>query len=128
MSRKLRKKVLAGVLAGMMLVGIAPGKVFASEDVVSREKLEIIVQEEVNNLNFDNLGIDKVIEQVNETVANTATSTVKSILTTENIKAIVTPIIKELVNEAIKDFELPQQIDINKIIDDVISKVKDLDK
>lgn len=121
MSRKLRKKVLAGALAGMMLVGIAPGKVFASEDVVSREKLEIIVQEEVNNLNFDNLGIDKVIEQINETVANTATSTVKSILTTENIKAIVTPIIKELVNEAIKDFELPPQIDINKIIDDVIS-------
>ena len=111
MSRKLRKKVLAGVLAGMMLVGIAPGKVFASEDVVSREKLEIIVQEEVNNLNFDNLGIDKVIEQINETVANTATSTVKSILTTENIKAIVTPIIKELVNEAIKDFAIVSRLE-----------------
>lgn len=121
MSKKLGKKVLSGVLVGMMLVGITPSKVFASEDVVSREKLETIVQEEVNNLNFDNLGIDRVIEQINSTITDTVTSTVKSILTVENIKVIVTPIIKGLVNEAIKDFDLPPQIDINKIIDDVIS-------
>ena len=64
MGKKLRKKVLAGVLASMMLVGIAPTKVFAAEDVVSKEKLEIIVQEEVNKLDFNNLGIDKVIEGI----------------------------------------------------------------
>lgn len=121
MSKILRKKLLAGALAGMMIVGIVPTKVFASENLVSKEKLENIVQEEVNNLNFDNLGIDKIIEQVNSTVTNKVTSTVKSILTVENIKTMLTPIIKGLVNEAIKDFDLPPQVDINKIIDDVLS-------
>ncbi|MEN8076880.1 hypothetical protein ABFP60_07930 [Clostridioides difficile] len=121
MGKKLRKKVLAGVLASMMLVGIAPTKVFAAEDVVSKEKLEIIVQEEVNKLDFNNLGIDKVIEGINGTITDTVTGTVQGILTPENIKVMVAPIIKGLVNEALKDVKLPPQVDINKIIDDVIA-------
>jgi len=52
MGKRLRKKIFAGLLAGMMLVGIAPTTVFADEDVVSKEKLEAMVQEEVNNLDY----------------------------------------------------------------------------
>lgn len=121
MGKRLRKKIFAGLLAGMMLVGIAPTTVFADEDVVSKEKLEAMVQEEVNNLDFNNLGIDKIIEGINGTITDTVTGTVQSILTPENIKTMITPIIKGLVDEALKGITLPPQVDINKIIDDVIA-------
>lgn len=121
MGKRLRNKIMAGVLAGMMLVGVTPTKVFAAEDVVSKERLEVIVNEEVSKIDFENLKIDEVIEEINKNITNTVTGTVQGILTPDNIKIIITPIIKGLVNEALKDVKLPPQIDINKIIDDVIA-------
>lgn len=120
MNSKLRKKIVAAGLSAMMLVGIIPTTVFASEDPVSIEKLEIMVNEAVEKIDFNNLGIDKIIKEINESVTTTVTGAVNSMLTTENIKLILKPTIKGLVEVALKDVAVPEGVDINKIIDKVL--------
>lgn len=120
MKSKLRQKIIATGLATIMMVGFAPTKVFASEDPVSKEKLEIMVNEEVDKIDFSNLGIDNIINGINNTVTGTVRGVVNGILTTENIKALIKPTIKGLVEVALKDVTLPAGVDINKIIDEVL--------
>lgn len=121
MKSKLKQKIVAIGLAAMMFVGITPATVFASDDPSSKEKLEIMVNEEVDKINFSNLGIDQIINGINNTITNTVTGTVNSILTTENIKAILKPVIKGLVSTALGNVQVPPQIDVEKIIDDALN-------
>lgn len=120
MKSKLRKKIVAAGLAAMMMVCFAPTTVFASEDPVSREKLEIMVNEEVEKLDFSNLGIDGIIDGINKEVTNAITGTVNSLVTTDAIKELIRPTIKSLVQVALKDVTLPAGVDVNKIIDAVL--------
>lgn len=121
MRLNLRKKALAGVLAGVMTVGILPTTVFATEnDPVSKDKLETIVYEEVDKLDFSNLGIDNIINGINNTVTDTVTGVVSGLLTTDNIKSLIKPVVKGLVEQAIKNVNLPEGVDINKVIDSVL--------
>ena len=117
----LRKNVLAGVLAGVMTVGILPTTVFATEnDPVSKDKLETIVYEEVDKLDFSDLGIDKIIDGINSTVTTTVQSgvnaAVDTILTADGIKAMVRPIIIGLVENAVSQANIPDSINIAGVV------------
>ena len=66
-------------LSALMLVSTA---VFAAEtyDPVSKEKLESIVYEEVEKLDFSNLGIDNIINGINSTITDTVQNGVNSVV------------------------------------------------
>lgn len=80
-----------------------------------------MVNEEVNKIDFSNLGIDKIIDGINNTVTVIVTGAVNSMLTTENIKAILKPASKGLVATALGNVQVPPQIDVDKIIDDTLN-------
>ena len=126
----LRKNVLAGVLAGVMTVGILPTTVFATEnDPVSKDKLETIVYEEVDKLDFSDLGIDKIIDGINSTVTTTVQSgvnaAVDTILTADGIKAMVRPIIIGLVENAVSQANIPDSINIAGVVEKILDGVLD---
>lgn len=126
----LRKNVLAGVLAVVMTVGILPTTVFATEnDPVSKDKLETIVYEEVDKLDFSDLGIDKIIDGINSTVTTTVQSgvnaAVDTILTADGIKAMVRPIIIGLVENAVSQANIPDSINIAGVVEKILDGVLD---
>lgn len=130
MGVNLRKKALAGLLAGVMTIGILPTTVFADEnDPVSKEKLETIVYEEVEKLDFSNLGIDKIIDGINSTVTSAVQAGVNTavdvVLTADGVKTMVKPIIIGLVENAIAQSNIPDSINITGVVEKILDGVLD---
>lgn len=126
---KKRKSIGALFIIVMMLCTMFPVKGFAAEvnDVVSKEKLVEIVTEDVDSLDFESLGIDKVIDNVNNTVEGNVKKAVKEILTPENIKALLKVTIKEEIKKDLEKYNIPEYIDVDKVLDEVIdSKAVDI--
>lgn len=120
---KKRKSICALFLMIMMLCTMLPVNVFAAEadDVVSKEKLVQIVTEDVDSLDFSSLGIDKVINNVNNTVEENVKKAVKEILTPENVKVLLKVTIKAEIKKDLEKYNIPEYIDIDKLVDDIIA-------
>lgn len=119
---KKRKSICALFLIVMMFCTMLPAQVFAAEvnDVVSKEKLVEIVTEDVDSLDFESLGIDKVIDNVNSTVEENVKKAVKEILTPENVKVLLKVTIKAEINKDLEKYNIPEYIDVDKLVDGVI--------
>ena len=126
---KKRKSICALFLTVMMICTMLPATVFAAEvdDVVSKEKLVQIVTEDVDSLDFESLGIDKVINGVNSAVEENVKEAVKEILTPENVKVLLKVTIKAEIKKELEKYNIPEYIDIDKLVDEIIdSKAVDI--
>ncbi|MBE6049939.1 MAG: hypothetical protein E7214_04560 [Clostridium sp.] len=118
MISKFKRRILTSEIATTLLITMIPSWVFAAEEVVSEENLRDNIADKVDKLDFEYLGIGKILNNINIEVTNRVIESINKHLKKDDIEILTELQIEEIFKSYRND------VSLDKIIaNGIVSKV-----